>query len=208
MTHSIDTFRLEARRWLAANVPSEPCPEDGPDSREYILNWQKAQARGGWAGLSWPREVGGRGLSVLEQIIWFEEYARAGAPTPLNASFTMLNHAGPTLIACGTARSSACTPGAMIISTHFPKPSRAEPRKYSGTSLQNGFSVFLKDLAEQLCATASAREPGPPSSDSKRLESIGPQMRWCFRGSCPKPPHGIRADCPERTKSLSIHTIS
>ncbi|MDB5970409.1 MAG: acdA 1 [Hydrocarboniphaga sp.] len=107
MTGPISAFRQEARRWLEANVPSEPSPEDGPASREYVLNWQKTQARGGWAGIAWPKELGGRGLSVLEQIVWFEEYARAGAPSPLNASFVMLNHAGPTLIACGTPEQKA-----------------------------------------------------------------------------------------------------
>ena len=44
---------------------------------------------------------------MLEQIVWFEEYARAGAPSPLNASFVGLNHAGPTLIACGTPEQKA-----------------------------------------------------------------------------------------------------
>lgn len=107
MSGSIAVFRAEARRWLAANVPSDPPPEDGPASREYVLAWQKTQAAGGWAGIAWPKEVGGRGLSVLEQIVWFEEYARAGAPSPLNASFVGLNHAGPTLIACGAPAQKA-----------------------------------------------------------------------------------------------------
>jgi alkylation response protein AidB-like acyl-CoA dehydrogenase len=107
MTGSISNFRREAREWLQANVPTELPPEDGPASREYVLAWQRRQAQGGWAGLNWPKEVGGRGLSVLEQIIWFEEYARAGAPSPLNASFVSLNHAGPTLIACGTPEQKA-----------------------------------------------------------------------------------------------------
>src|SRR3546814_16649532 len=86
MTGSISAFRQEARRWLEANVPKTPSPEDGPASRDYVLAWQKTQAQGGWAGIAWPKELGGRGLSVLEQIVWFEEYARAGAPSPLNAS--------------------------------------------------------------------------------------------------------------------------
>jgi alkylation response protein AidB-like acyl-CoA dehydrogenase len=107
MTTPIATFRHEARLWLEANVPSKPAPEDGPESRDYVLAWQKAQARGGWAGIAWPKDVGGRGLSVLEQIVWFEEYARAAAPSPLNASFVGLNHAGPTLIACGTPQQKA-----------------------------------------------------------------------------------------------------
>jgi alkylation response protein AidB-like acyl-CoA dehydrogenase len=107
VTGSISTFRSEARNWLEANVPSEPSPPDGPASRNYVLAWQRTQAQGGWAGIAWPKEVGGRGLSVLEQIVWFEEYARAGAPSPLNASFVGLNHAGPTLIACGTPEQKA-----------------------------------------------------------------------------------------------------
>jgi alkylation response protein AidB-like acyl-CoA dehydrogenase len=104
---AISTFRRQARAWLAANVPSQPSPEDGPESRDYVLAWQRKQAQGGWAGIAWPTEVGGRGLSVLEQIVWFEEYARAGGPSPLNASFVGLNHAGPTLIACGTPEQKA-----------------------------------------------------------------------------------------------------
>jgi len=104
---SIAAFRLAARHWLEAHVPSQLPPEDGPATREYALAWQRAQAEGGWAGIAWPREFGGRGLSVLEQIVWFEEYARAGAPSPLNASFVGLHHAGPTLIARGTAAQKA-----------------------------------------------------------------------------------------------------
>jgi alkylation response protein AidB-like acyl-CoA dehydrogenase len=107
MTDSISAFRAHARAWLQAHVPSASAPEDGPASRAFVLAWQKAQAAGGWAGIAWPKDVGGRGLSVLEQIVWFEEYARAGAPSPLNASFVGLNHAGPTLIACGTAEQKA-----------------------------------------------------------------------------------------------------
>ena len=107
MSVSISNFRLEAREWLEANVPADQPPEDGPASRDFVLAWQRAQAAGGWAGIAWPKELGGRGLSVLEQIVWFEEYARAGAPSPLSASFVGLNHAGPTLIACGTPEQKA-----------------------------------------------------------------------------------------------------
>lgn len=107
MTDSLSEFRREAREWLKANVPTELSPGDGLAYREFVLKWQKAQSRGNWLGIAWPKEFGGRGLSVLEQIAWFEEYARAGAPTPLDASFISLNHAGPTLIACGTPEQKA-----------------------------------------------------------------------------------------------------
>jgi alkylation response protein AidB-like acyl-CoA dehydrogenase len=105
--NSINRFRQEARQWLEANVPTEAPPVDGLAAREFALAWQKTLARFGWAGLAWPEEIGGRGLSMLEQIVWFEEYARVGAPSTLNASFVGLNHAGPTLIASGTAEQKA-----------------------------------------------------------------------------------------------------
>ena len=107
MTDSISTFRQNARSWLADNVPGSPPPPDGPESRAYALAWQRTQARGGWAGVAWPTEMGGRGATVLEQIVWSEECVRAGAPSPLDPTFVGLNHAGPTLIACGSAEQKA-----------------------------------------------------------------------------------------------------
>lgn len=109
MTDSIATFRQQARAWLSEQVPKSAPPPDGPASREYALAWQRTQARGGWAGLAWPTEVGGRGATVLEQIVWSEECARAGAPTSvaIDSTFVGLNHAGPTLFACGTPEQKA-----------------------------------------------------------------------------------------------------
>jgi alkylation response protein AidB-like acyl-CoA dehydrogenase len=107
MTDSISKFRQDARAWLAEHTPKAPPPPDGPESRRYALAWQRTQAQGGWAGIAWPTEMGGRGASVLEQIVWFEEYARAAAPSPLGPTFVGLNHAGPTLIACGTPEQKA-----------------------------------------------------------------------------------------------------
>ena len=55
-----------------------------------------------WAGISWPQRYGGRGLSDDQQIIWYEEYAHAGAPSTLDVNFVSQHHAGPTLIALGS----------------------------------------------------------------------------------------------------------
>jgi alkylation response protein AidB-like acyl-CoA dehydrogenase len=107
MSGDLAAGRQRARAWLAANVPQGPPPADGPESREFVLGWLRRQAEGGWAGLAWPKEFGGRGATLLEQIVWFEEQARAGAPSPLDASFVGLNHAAPTLMACGTAEQKA-----------------------------------------------------------------------------------------------------
>ena len=76
----LDAFREEVRDWLADNVPKEPRPHDGAAMRDFDLAWQRRQYDGGWAGISWPKAYGGRGASVLETLIWHEEYARAGGP--------------------------------------------------------------------------------------------------------------------------------
>lgn len=92
-------FRDEVRTWLHEHVPSGPRPtDDGVEVRAYDAAWQRAQYDGGWAGISWPTEYGGRGLSTIQQLIWFEEYAWAEAPW-IGACFVGTNHGGPTLIA-------------------------------------------------------------------------------------------------------------
>ena len=100
-------FRDEVRTWLREHVPAEPRPHgDRPDSREFDLAWQRTQYDGGWAGISWPAEFGGRGLSTIQQMIWYEEYARADAPW-IGACFVGINHGGPTLIARGNDEQKA-----------------------------------------------------------------------------------------------------
>jgi len=107
LTKDLADFRARARDWLRAHVTGGNRPEDGPGSRDFALGWAQTMAGGGWTGLTWPAEYGGRGLSIHEQIAWFEEYARAGAPSTHDASFVGMNHAGPTIIACGTDEQKA-----------------------------------------------------------------------------------------------------
>ncbi|MFJ8816317.1 acyl-CoA dehydrogenase family protein [Amycolatopsis thermoflava] len=95
-------FRDEVRTWLAENAPGETRPHlDAAAMREYDLAWQRTQWEGGWAGIAWPERYGGRGLTLVQQLIWYEEYARAGLPS-VDACFVGLNHAGPTLITTAT----------------------------------------------------------------------------------------------------------
>ena len=95
-------FRDEVRTWLAEHAPAETRPHlDAAAMREYDLAWQRTQWEGGWAGIAWPERYGGRGLTLVQQLIWYEEYARAGLPS-VDACFVGLNHAGPTLITTAT----------------------------------------------------------------------------------------------------------
>jgi len=97
-------FRDEARTWLAENLPTEARPPDGHPMREFDLAWQRTLFAGGWAGINWPGEFGGRGLTDIEQMIWYTEFARSEPPFTLNNSCTFVgnNHGGPTLMTCGT----------------------------------------------------------------------------------------------------------
>jgi alkylation response protein AidB-like acyl-CoA dehydrogenase len=99
-------LRERAREWLRANVPRERPPEDNAAARSFELEWQRLQFGAGWAGISWPVEHGGLGLSLVEQMIWYEEYALAGAPSP-RTTFVGLRHAGPTLILRGSEAQKA-----------------------------------------------------------------------------------------------------
>jgi hypothetical protein len=99
-------FRLDLRAWLTeavASIGARPGPDhdDWPAVRDYDRRWQRMLFDGGYAGLDWPVEYGGRGATLTQQLIFHEETARADAPA-VGCYFVTLQHAGPTLIAEGT----------------------------------------------------------------------------------------------------------
>jgi alkylation response protein AidB-like acyl-CoA dehydrogenase len=104
-------FRGEVREWLAANVPPELRGRGFASTRadraqvERLRDWQAALHKAGFVGIDWPAEFGGRGASLLEQIILYEEMSRAQAPQPINrGGLSML---GPTLMKHGTRAQQA-----------------------------------------------------------------------------------------------------
>ena len=104
-TASEQSFRDELRHWLASVLPdvgSPPPHDDWPARRAYDLRWQRMLYDAEYAGVDWPAEGGGRGASPVEQLIFKEECERAGAPY-VGVNFVGLLHAGPTIIAEGTA---------------------------------------------------------------------------------------------------------
>jgi alkylation response protein AidB-like acyl-CoA dehydrogenase len=101
-----EAFRSAARQWLETHAPKGARPKGLEAQRDYELSWQRTLFDAGYAGINWPKEYGGRGASLMEQLIWFEEYARVGAPET-KTHFVGLKHAGPTLIACGTPEQKA-----------------------------------------------------------------------------------------------------
>ncbi len=102
-----EAFRSEITQWLAENLAGEFAVvrgRGGPGDEHALLDermaWERRLGTAGWIGLGWPREHGGRGASLTQQVIFHEEYARAGGPG-------RVGHIGegllaPTLIAFGS----------------------------------------------------------------------------------------------------------
>lgn len=99
-------FREECRAWLTAHVPTERRPMNAAEAISFDKEWQRCLFDAGWAGINWPVEYGGRGLPLLRQVIWLEEYAAAKAPW-IGANFVGINHGGPTLILDASAEQKA-----------------------------------------------------------------------------------------------------
>ena len=99
-----EAFRAEIRRWLEDNLP-EGWGTPGTrmtraERREFANAWAAKLREGGWICASWPTEYGGKGLSLLQQVVLHEEFARAEAP--LRADFFGDTLVGPTILQWGT----------------------------------------------------------------------------------------------------------
>jgi alkylation response protein AidB-like acyl-CoA dehydrogenase len=102
-----ESFRREVRAWLEENLSGDFARlrgKGGPgrehEAFDQRVAWDRHLAAAGWTCLGWPTEYGGRGLSLLQQVIFHEEYARADAPARVSHIGEEL--LGPTLIAYGT----------------------------------------------------------------------------------------------------------
>lgn len=101
-----EAFRHELRSWLAANLPRDYDPEEfawGLDVDErfrFQMTWHGKLHEGRWVGIHWPKEYGGRGATLIEQLIFHEELERVHAPRPANVLGLMM--AGPVIMHWGT----------------------------------------------------------------------------------------------------------
>jgi len=94
-------FAEEVRDWLAANMDRPGRFDSIEEEVGWGRQWQAKMADARMVAIYWPEAVGGRGASPVEVALYNMEYARAGAPQPVNR--VGINLAGPTLLACGTA---------------------------------------------------------------------------------------------------------
>ena len=105
-TSEQQAFRSEVRAWLQANVPADLRGRGFASSRadrehvDRLREWQRLLYTARYVGIDWPAEYGGRGASIMEQVILYEEMARAQSPQPVNrGGLSML---GPTLMKHGS----------------------------------------------------------------------------------------------------------
>jgi alkylation response protein AidB-like acyl-CoA dehydrogenase len=168
---ALEDFRQEVRAWLASHLTGEfaPLVGSGGPGREHEhvelrTAWEQELGRGGWIGLGWPVEAGGRGASIVEQVVFHEEYAKAGGPGRIGHLGEQL--AGPTIIAYGTQE----------------QKDRFLPGILAGTELWcQGYSEpgAGSDLAG-VRTKADLREDGWHVDGQKVWTSLAHVAQWCF----------------------------
>jgi alkylation response protein AidB-like acyl-CoA dehydrogenase len=100
-----EAYRMQVRAWLEANQPPPFTPEEKERANEDLLwernkKWHKKLYQGGWVGLNWPREYGGRGATFIEQVIFQQELGRLSLPMGINVLGIIMT--GPALMQWGT----------------------------------------------------------------------------------------------------------
>lgn len=135
-----ESFRAEARTWLTEQLQGEFSvvrgrggPGDEHALFEERLAWEQHLGANGWTCVGWAPEHGGRGLSLHQQVIWFEEYARAGGPGRLGHIGEGL--AGPTIAAYGNDDQRARFLPGIVAGTELWAQGYSEPD--AGSDLAN-----------------------------------------------------------------------
>ena len=166
-----ETFRAEARTWLTdrlvgefSGVRGRGGPGDEHELVEERTVWERALGEAGWIGIGWPTEYGGRGLSLAQQVIFYEEYARAHGPGRIGIVGEGL--LGPTIIAFGSdAQKRRFLPG-ILNGTEIWCQGYSEPN--AGSDLAN-------------VATRATRDGDDWVIDGQKVwTSLATWADWCF----------------------------
>jgi alkylation response protein AidB-like acyl-CoA dehydrogenase len=164
----VEHFRAELREWLSVNLTDELVaarrPADRDDAAfEMLRGWSRTMADAGWAAVSWPPEYGGRGATVLEQLVYTEETTRARAPMPLN--IIGLNNIAPAIMQYGTESQKL---------TLLPRMMRADDVWCQGMSEPEAGS----DLAS--LRTRAVRDGDDFVVNGQKIwTSLGHKAQWC-----------------------------
>jgi alkylation response protein AidB-like acyl-CoA dehydrogenase len=164
----VEPVRKELRAWLAANLTQDVVAAGrrrGKDDAtfETLRAWNATMADAGWAAVSWPQEYGGRGATVLEQLVYAEETTRARVPMPLNV--IGMNNIAPAIMQYGTEAQKR---------TLLPRMMRADDIWCQGMSEPEAGS----DLAS--LRTRAVREGDHFVINGQKIwTSLGDRADWC-----------------------------
>lgn len=143
-------FRAEVAGWMRAHLRGRfeiLRHRGGPGDEDFEpglrKEWECVLAEGRWTGIGWPQQHGGRGLSIEHQVIFHEEYARAGGPGRMGHIGEGL--VGPTLIACGTPQQQQRFLPGILAGTEYWAQGYSEPN--AGSDLANVQTRCRKDAA-------------------------------------------------------------
>ena len=163
-----EAFRKEFRDWLAANLPGDLRGHGGSLSADdetlaRLREWNRALADARYAAIAWPEEFGGRGASVMEQVVYAEEMHRASAPGTLNP--IGLSNIAPAIIEHGTTEQKT---------TLLPRMLRGDDIWCQGFSEPNAGS----DLAALRCSAALDGDHWVVNGQ-KTWNTLGNLANWC-----------------------------
>ena len=166
-----EAFRKEIRTWMADHLVGEYAALGGRGGSgdetfgfETRLAWERELAAAGWTCLGWPVEHGGRGASIAKQVIFNEEYVRAGAPGRVSVVGEGL--IGPTIIHFGTAAQQARFLPGIVAGTELWCQGYSEPN--AGSDLANVATKAELDGDEWVV------------TGQKVWTSLAHQAGWCF----------------------------
>jgi alkylation response protein AidB-like acyl-CoA dehydrogenase len=198
-----EAFRDEARRWLSehnvgefAGLGGRGGPGHEHEGVEVRREWERVLGRAGWTCLGWPKEHGGRGATLAQQVIFNEEYVRAQAPPRMGViGETLL---GPTLIAFGTRKQQERFLPPIVAGEELWCQGYSEPN--AGSDLANVRTRATLDGDEWVI------------TGQKVWTSLAHWADWCFvvcRTAPEKPKHkGISyVLCPMRQTGVEIRPI-
>ena len=168
-----EQFRQQVAQWMQRHLSGEFAAlrfRGGPGDEDFApalrKAWEQELAKGGWIGAGWATAHGGRGLSINQQVIFFEEYARAGGPGRMGHIGEGL--VGPTLAAFGTPAQQQRFLPSILAGQHFWCQGYSEPS--AGSDLANiNTRAQLDPSAEQWLI-----------SGQKIWTSLAHEADWCF----------------------------